>query len=83
MPYRYWHAGHCIYVRFCCAAFQAYYGGEARCDEQAGAGDQFDPRELVCGACSDVAMAQVQGHRLNCPVLQVVVSLCHTFLSAL
>ena len=40
---------------------QAYYGGEARCDEQAGAGDSYDPQELVCGACSDVTMAQVRG----------------------
>jgi len=45
------------YVCFKCK--KAYYGGEARCDEQAGAGDQFDPRELVCGGCSDVAMAQM------------------------
>ena len=37
---------------------QAYYGGEARCDEQAGA-DNYDPKELVCGACSDVSRAQV------------------------
>ena len=38
---------------------QAYYGGEARCDEQVGAGDDFDPSELVCGACSDVSRAQM------------------------
>lgn len=45
------------YVCFKCN--KAYYGGEARCDEQAVVGDQFDPRELVCGACSDVTMAQM------------------------
>ena len=39
--------------------FQAYYGGEARCDEQAAGGDVYDPTELVCGGCSDVSMAQV------------------------
>ena len=27
--------------------------------EQAGLGDEFDPSELVCGGCSDVAQAQV------------------------
>ena len=27
--------------------------------EQAGLGDEFDPGELVCGGCSDVAQAQV------------------------
>ena len=46
----------CTFVYTC---LQAYYGGEARCDEQIGGGDQFDPTELVCGACSDVTMAQV------------------------
>lgn len=38
---------------------QAYYGGEARCDVEAGLGDEYDPRELVCGACSDVSRAQM------------------------
>ena len=38
---------------------QAYYGGEARCEEQAGGGDVYDPKELVCGGCSDVSRAQV------------------------
>lgn len=40
-------------------AQQAYYGGEARCDVEAGLGDEYDPRELVCGACSDVSRAQM------------------------
>ncbi|ERL91717.1 hypothetical protein D910_09044 [Dendroctonus ponderosae] len=43
------------YVCFKCN--KAYYGGEARCD--ADAGDSYDPAELVCGACSDVARAQM------------------------
>ena len=38
---------------------QAYYGGEARCDAAAGAGDDYDPSELVCGGCSDVTRAQL------------------------
>ena len=43
-----------------CNILQAYYGGEARCDEQAVGGDVYDPTELVCGGCSDVSMAQVK-----------------------
>ncbi|KAL1517027.1 hypothetical protein ABEB36_000847, partial [Hypothenemus hampei] len=43
------------YVCFKCK--KAYYGGEARCDAEAG--DAYDPAELVCGACSDVARAQM------------------------
>ncbi|CAH1132864.1 unnamed protein product [Ceutorhynchus assimilis] len=43
------------YVCYKCS--KAYYGGEARCD--ADAGDGYDPAELVCGACSDVARAQM------------------------
>ncbi|CAI9731993.1 E3 ubiquitin-protein ligase MYCBP2-like [Octopus vulgaris] len=45
------------YVCYKCG--KAYYGGEARCDEQAGAVDDYDPTELVCGACSDVSRAQL------------------------
>ena len=45
------------YVCFKCG--KAYYGGEARCEEQAGNVDDYDPAELVCGACSDVSRAQV------------------------
>lgn len=39
------------------AFFQAYYGGEARCDVEMG--ENFNPEELVCGGCSDIAKAQV------------------------
>lgn len=42
-----------------CPYFQAYFGGEARCDAEAGQGDDYDPSELICGACSDVSRAQV------------------------
>ncbi|XP_042905926.1 E3 ubiquitin-protein ligase MYCBP2-like [Parasteatoda tepidariorum] len=45
------------YVCFKCK--KAYYGGEARCDAEAGAGDDYDPTELVCGGCSDVSRAQM------------------------
>ncbi|KAK6172343.1 hypothetical protein SNE40_016020 [Patella caerulea] len=45
------------YVCYKCK--KAYYGGEARCDEQAGGGEDYDPKELVCGGCSDVASAQM------------------------
>ncbi|CAM1315881.1 MYCBP2 (predicted), partial [Pycnogonum litorale] len=44
----------------CYKCNKAYYGGEARCDVDAGAaGDDYDPAELVCGACSDVTRAQM------------------------
>lgn len=43
------------YVCFKCS--KAYYGGEARCDAEMG--DKFNPSELVCGGCSDVARAKV------------------------
>ncbi|RWS24251.1 putative E3 ubiquitin-protein ligase MYCBP2-like protein, partial [Leptotrombidium deliense] len=43
----------------CCKCEKAYYGGEARCDIEAGIGEDYDPSELVCGACSDVTQAQM------------------------
>ncbi|KAI1288150.1 E3 ubiquitin-protein ligase MYCBP2 [Halotydeus destructor] len=43
----------------CCKCDKAYYGGEARCDAEAGLGEDYDPNELVCGACSDVSRAQM------------------------
>ena len=47
------------YAYYVCYKCQkAYYGGEARCDAQQ-AGEAFDPTELVCGGCSDVARAQM------------------------
>ncbi|XP_015429888.1 PREDICTED: E3 ubiquitin-protein ligase MYCBP2-like [Dufourea novaeangliae] len=47
------------YAYYVCYKCQkAYYGGEARCDAQVG-GETFDPTELVCGGCSDVARAQM------------------------
>ena len=48
------------YVCFKCG--KAYFGGEARCDLEAGAGDDFNPEELVCGGCSDVSQVSVTGY---------------------
>nr|XP_033805293.1 E3 ubiquitin-protein ligase MYCBP2 isoform X3 [Geotrypetes seraphini] len=45
------------YVCYKCK--KAYFGGEARCDAEAGQGDDYDPRELICGACSDISRAQM------------------------
>ncbi|KAK2163193.1 hypothetical protein LSH36_84g08056 [Paralvinella palmiformis] len=45
------------YVCYKCK--KAYYGGEARCEEQAAAAEDYNPAELVCGACSDVSRAQM------------------------
>ena len=45
------------YVCFKCG--KAYFGGEARCDLEAGAADTYNPEELVCGGCSDVSQAQM------------------------
>ena len=45
------------YVCFKCG--KAYFGGEARCDLEAGAGDDFNPEELVCGGCSDVSQVSL------------------------
>jgi len=36
---------------------KAYYGGEARCEDSVT--EDYDRSELVCGACSDVARAQM------------------------
>ena len=45
------------YVCYKCG--KAYFGGEARCDLEAGAADTYNPEELVCGGCSDVSQAQM------------------------
>ncbi|XP_037071412.1 E3 ubiquitin-protein ligase MYCBP2-like [Pollicipes pollicipes] len=48
------------YAYYVCSKCQkAYYGGEARCDAALAGGDDYDPSELVCGACSDVSRAQL------------------------
>ncbi|CRK91251.1 CLUMA_CG004931, isoform A [Clunio marinus] len=41
----------------CCKCQKAYYGGEARCDVEMA--ENFNPEELVCGGCSDIAKAQM------------------------
>uniref|UniRef100_A0A8C9U137 RCR-type E3 ubiquitin transferase n=1 Tax=Scleropages formosus TaxID=113540 RepID=A0A8C9U137_SCLFO len=45
------------YVCYKCK--KAYFGGEARCDVDAGHKDNYDPQELICGGCSDVSRAQM------------------------
>ena len=47
------------YLCFKCE--KAYFGGEARCDAELldGDADHFNPEELICGSCSDVAQAQI------------------------
>ncbi|CAG0881435.1 unnamed protein product [Darwinula stevensoni] len=45
------------YVCFKCQ--RAYYGGEVRCELEGSVKDEYDPSELVCGACSDVSRAQM------------------------
>ena len=37
----------------CFKCGKPYYGGDYQCAE-AGGGDQFDPSELLCGACSPI-----------------------------
>ena len=45
----------------CSKCDKAYYGGEARCEEQMvyQHADNFDASELLCGGCSDINMAQI------------------------
>ena len=53
----------------CYKCDRAYYGGEARCElesrrdgaiaQSRPSSEDYDPSELVCGACSDVARAQM------------------------
>ncbi|XP_077518796.1 MYC binding protein highwire isoform X2 [Amblyomma americanum] len=45
------------YVCYKCK--KAYYGGEVRCDIEAGPADDYNPAELVCGGCSDISRAQM------------------------
>ena len=52
------------YVCFKCG--KAYFGGEARCDIEAGGGDTFNPEELVCGGCSDVSQVKFTYEVLSC-----------------
>lgn len=52
----------------CYRCGRPYFGGESRCNIEMlmdGASDDFDPSELVCGSCSDVAQAQVIKSRIS------------------
>ena len=57
-------------VRFFIFAFSRLITGVkpvvTRRDEPAGAVDQFDPMEVVCGACSDVTIDQESQQGNNC-----------------
>lgn len=66
--------------------YQAYFGGEARCDAEAGQGDDYDPSELICGACSDVSRAQVADLLPKNPAIvwlsiSIVIKMCFCGLS--
>lgn len=43
----------------CFKCEKAYFGGEARCDAELDDSGNFNPQELICGSCSDVAQAQI------------------------
>uniref|UniRef100_A0A915PSJ6 RCR-type E3 ubiquitin transferase n=1 Tax=Setaria digitata TaxID=48799 RepID=A0A915PSJ6_9BILA len=44
----------------CFKCGKAYFGGESRCQQELD-NSQYDPEELICGACSDVVGAQICG----------------------
>ncbi|KAI6207356.1 RCR-type E3 ubiquitin transferase [Aphelenchoides besseyi] len=50
---------HYVYV-LCSKCGKAYFGGESRCQEALDS-STYQPDELVCGACSDIAGAPVCG----------------------
>ncbi|KAI6241073.1 RCR-type E3 ubiquitin transferase [Aphelenchoides fujianensis] len=50
---------HYVYV-LCSKCGKPYFGGESRCQE-ALESSTYDPDELICGACSDIAGAPVCG----------------------
>jgi len=52
--------------------FQAYYGGEGRCEQDNG--DDFNPGDLICGGCADVSRLQVSTH--------VYTNTCTTYLTS-
>ena len=66
------------YVCFKCG--KAYFGGEARCDLEAGGGDGFNPEELVCGGCSDVS--QVSTETTGCTLLNLLQHIMYTNISS-
>jgi len=47
----------------CSKCKQPYFGGQRRCEEAAGEGqEKFDPSELVCGSCSSGSAQTCQKH---------------------
>uniref|UniRef100_A0A915DDX7 RCR-type E3 ubiquitin transferase n=1 Tax=Ditylenchus dipsaci TaxID=166011 RepID=A0A915DDX7_9BILA len=49
-----------MYV-LCSKCHKAYFGGESRCQEELDSSINFNPEELVCGGCSDVAGGEICG----------------------
>uniref|UniRef100_A0A7E4WAZ4 RCR-type E3 ubiquitin transferase n=1 Tax=Panagrellus redivivus TaxID=6233 RepID=A0A7E4WAZ4_PANRE len=49
-----------VYV-LCNKCGKAYFGGEASCQEALDSSTAFNPEELLCGGCSDVAGAEICG----------------------
>uniref|UniRef100_A0A914Z459 Uncharacterized protein n=1 Tax=Panagrolaimus superbus TaxID=310955 RepID=A0A914Z459_9BILA len=49
-----------VYV-LCSKCGKAYFGGEASCQEALESSTTFNPEELLCGGCSDIAGAEICG----------------------
>ncbi|KAE9549406.1 hypothetical protein FO519_007385 [Halicephalobus sp. NKZ332] len=49
-----------VYV-LCSKCGKAYFGGESSCQEALESSTDYNPEDLLCGACSDVAGAEVCG----------------------
>uniref|UniRef100_A0A914Z5E4 RCR-type E3 ubiquitin transferase n=1 Tax=Panagrolaimus superbus TaxID=310955 RepID=A0A914Z5E4_9BILA len=49
-----------VYV-LCSKCGKAYFGGEASCQEALESSTNFNPEELLCGGCSDIAGAEICG----------------------
>ena len=46
-------------------SFKGYFGGTVECNEQAEGEDKYDPKELVCGGCSNKERDQVRSKILG------------------
>ena len=49
----------CIQPAKCIFSFKGYFGGTVECNEQAEGEDKYDPKDLVCGGCSNKERDQV------------------------
>lgn len=51
--------------------FQAYFGGEGRCEHEHN--DDFNPADLVCGGCVDISREQVRkGHEIRTTNISII-----------